>query len=271
MKPSLHSHDVLPTVAFDAFRKRSFQLLFQNDDKAELGVTCHIMTTLTSRNEIVKTNKIIGSELTKIQRAFYDEDILQYYKDDNEEHLYWEQFDFYDEGIIDYETYNKIIGLKQSDVKTFTDELTKKLIELFNKVGATEFYVISHLKLDFFGNRENKFKPLLNSYEKLEKIVGQKTYKEAFKFSINSLPDFIEILFWITRSDPSVPEFIFLFDQNERLQINLCKYGNIHLTEFKEEKLTNEILTSLGWNIIEGEEFDNFTEDGKIKGRKLKI
>ena len=43
------------------------------------------------------------------------------------------------------------------------------------------------------------------------------------------------------------------------------------MTEFKEEKLTNEILTSLGWNIIEGEEFDNFTEDGKIKGRKLKI
>ena len=229
------------------------------------------MTTLTSRNEIVKKNKIIGSELTKIQRAFYDEDILQYYKDDNEEHFYWEQFDFYDGGIINYETYNKIIGLKHSDIKTFTDELTKKLVELFHKVCATEFYLITHLKLDFFGNRENKFNPLVNSYEKLEKIIGQKTYKEAFKFSINSLPDFIEILFWITRSDPSVPEFIFLFDQNERFQINLCKYGNIHVTEFKEEKLTNEILTSLGWNIIEGEEFDNFTEDGKIKGRKLKI
>ena len=229
------------------------------------------MMTITTRNEIVKTNKIIGSELAKIQRAFYDEDILQYYKDDNEEHLYWDQFDFYDGEIIDYETYNKIIGLKHTDIKTFTTELTKKLIELFQKVGATEFYIISHIKLDFFGNRENKFKPLVNSYEKLEKIVGQKTYKEAFKFAINNLPDFIDILFWITRCDPSVPEFIFLFDKNGRFQLNLCKYGNIHLTEFKEEKLTDKILTSLGWNIIEGQEFDNFKEGEKIKGRELKI
>jgi hypothetical protein len=33
-KPSLHSHDVLPTVAFDAFRK-GVKNSFRNDDKAE--------------------------------------------------------------------------------------------------------------------------------------------------------------------------------------------------------------------------------------------
>ena len=229
------------------------------------------MTTLTTRNEIVETKKIIGSELTKMQKAFYDKDMLQYYKDDNEEHLYWEKFDFFDKEVIEYETHNKIIGLNHSDINTFTTELSNKLTELFQKIGTTEFYIISHLKLDFFGNRENKFKPLVSSYKKLEKIVGQSTYKEAFKFDLNELSEFIEILFWITRCDMSVAEYIFLFDTNEKTQIHLCKYGNIHLTEFGEEKLTNKTLTSLGWKIIEGQEFDNFSDNGKIKGRQLKI
>ena len=229
------------------------------------------MIILRTRNEIVKTKKIIASELTKMQQAFYDEDILQYYKDKNEEQLYWDKFDFFDKEVIEYETHNKIIGLNYSDINSFTIELTKKLTELFQKINATEFYIISHLKLDFFGNRENKFKPLVRAYKKLETIVGESTYKEAFEFGINDLSDFIEILFWITRCDPSVAEYIFLFDENEKIQIHICQYGNVHLTEFGNEVLTENVLTSLGWTIIDGQEFDNFTEDGKIKGRELKM
>ena len=229
------------------------------------------MTALKTRNEIIETKKIIGSELTKMQKAFYDEDMLQHYRDNNEEHLYWEKFDFFDKEVIEYETHNKIIGLNHSEINSFTTELTKKLTELFQKIGTSEFYIISDLKLDFFGNRDNKYKPLVNSYKKLEKIVGNNTYKEAFYCDITELNDFIEILFWITRCDTSVSGYIWLFDKNEKLQIHLCKYGNIHLTEFGNEELTENVLTSLGWTIINGQEFDNFTEDGKIKGRKLKI
>ena len=229
------------------------------------------MTILKAREEIVKTKKIIGSELTKMQKAFYDEEALQYYREDNEEHLYWAQFDFFDREVVEYKTYSKVIGLNHSDINSFTTELTRKMAELFQKIGTTEFYIISHLKMDFFGNRDNKFKPLVRSYKKLEAIVGQSTYKEAFEFDIDSLSDFIEILFWTTRCDPCVAEYIFLFDKNEEIQICLCKYGNVHLTEFGNEVLTEEILTSLGWTIIEGQEFDNFTEGGKIEGRKIKI
>ena len=229
------------------------------------------MTMLRTRKEIVETKKIIASELTKMQKAFYDEGMLQYYRDDNEEHLYWEKFDFFDNEAIEYETYSKIVGFNHSDLNSFTTELTKRLTELFQKISATEFYIISHLKLDFFGNRENKYEPLVNSYKKLEAIVGQSTYKEAFEFDINSLSDFIEILFWTTRCDPSIAEYIFLFDKNEKVQIQICKYGNIHLTEFGNEVLTDKELTSLGWTIIEGQEFDNFTESEKINGWNLRM
>jgi hypothetical protein len=75
------------------------------------NVSFDIMTTLTTRNEIVKTKRIIGSELTKMQKAFYDEEVLQYYKDENEEHLYWEKFDCIKNEETDYTTFNKIIGI----------------------------------------------------------------------------------------------------------------------------------------------------------------
>lgn len=229
------------------------------------------MTTLTTRNEIVKRKRIIGSELTKMQKVFYDDDILQYYKDDNEEHLYWEQFDCLKNEEIEYSVFNKIIGLDHPDIDTFTNRLTEKLIELFQTINATDFIIISHLKLDFFGNRENKFKPLKDAYKKLENIVGDKTFKEVFEIDINSLSDFIEILFWTTRCDPSVAEYIFLFDKDEQIQFHLCKYGNLHLTEYNIEQLTEDKLKELGWTIIEGQEFDNFNESGKIKGRKIKL
>lgn len=228
------------------------------------------MITLLSRNEIAKTKKIIRSELSSIQKSFFDEEMLQFYQSSNEENQYREQFDFLKNDTINYTTYNKIIGLNHSIIDTFTDELTKKLSELFQSINATEFIIISHLKLDFFGNRGNKFKPLINAYEQLEKIIGNKTYNEAFNFDINNLHEFIEILFWITRCDMSVAEYIYIFDKNENIKINLCKYGNIHLSEFNKEQLTNLKLKELGWKIIEGKEFDNFTTDENIKGRQIK-
>jgi hypothetical protein len=43
------------------------------------------------------------------------------------------------------------------------------------------------------------------------------------------------------------------------------------LTEYNKEQLTEAKLKELGWVIIEGQEFDNFTNDRKIKGRRIKI
>ena len=229
------------------------------------------MTTLTTRNEIFRKWRIIGSELTKMQNVFYDEEMLQYYKDDNEEHLYWEIFDHYKKEEIEYSSFNIIFGLEHSEINTFTNKLTEKLKELFQIINATDFIIISHLKRNFFGNRDNKFKPLKVAYKKLEKIVGNNIYKEAFEIDTNSLSEFIEILFWITRCDLSVPEYIYLFDKAEQIQIHLCKYGNIHLTEYNGERLKEDKLKELGWTIIEGQEYDNFTFDGKIKGRQIKI
>lgn len=229
------------------------------------------MTKLISRKKIGKTKKVIASELTKMQNVFFDEDVLQSYIDNKEEYLYWEMFDFVNGPTIDKKIYNKIIGLNHTNIQTFTDKLSIKLLEILNYIGSVELVIISHIKLDFFGNTDTGFAPLANSYEKFEKKVGNSSYKEAFQVPLSDLADFIEILFWMIRCDPSIAEYIFIFDRDEKIKFFVCKYGNIHLTELGNEQLTKEVLNSLSWEIIEGQEFDNFTEDGKINGREIRI
>ncbi len=226
---------------------------------------------LITRKQIVQSKKIIGSEITKLQKAFFDEELLQEYKEEGEEQLYWNMFDCVTDATTEYETQQTIIGLDHTVINTYTSVLSRKLRELFQSINATEFYVLSHLKLDLFGNRENNFAALANAYKKLERLTGQTSYNEAFQLHINDLDMLIDCLFWIIRCDPSVPEYIFLFDKNEKLGLFLCKYGNIHLTEIGNAQLTKEQLTAMGWQVIEGQEYDRFSDDGAIEGRQIKI
>lgn len=229
------------------------------------------MIRLISRKDITALKKIIGSELAKIQQSLHDEEVLQLYKNDNEEHLYWEMFDSLNNEMINLETFNKILDLNHRDIETFTDALSEKILGLLQAIGSEKLIIVSHLKTDFFGNRSNNFKPLANAYTRLEKIVGDSTYKEAFEVDLKSLDDIMEILFWIIRCDPSVAEYIFLFDEKEQVELFLCKYGNLHLTEFKKEQLTEDRLNALGFAVIKGDKFDNFTDDGKIDGRQITL
>ncbi len=222
------------------------------------------MIKLAARRDVAKGRKIITSELAKIQKSCFDEEILQLFKEDGEEDLYWEQFDFFNDQVADYRQFNKIIGLDHTEIVSFPAVLAKGLIDIFKEIDAKEFVVLSHLKLDFFGNRGNSFEPLVNSYLSLELITGGSTYKEAMIAEDVSTADLMGILFWITRCDPGVPEYVFVFDKEEKVQFNICKYGNLHLTEFGTERLTGDILQSLGWKIIEGYEYDNFSDDGRI-------
>ncbi|MCB0507669.1 MAG: hypothetical protein R2739_09235 [Chitinophagales bacterium] len=222
-----------------------------------------------SRIEIFHHKKIIASEISKLQKAFYDDE--EEYSNSEDTRLYIKQFDALQYEELTYATFNKIISINHHEIETFTVKLSEHLKCIFQFINSRKIFVLSHLKLDLFGNKSNKYAPLENAYQKLEKLVGCNSFSETLVFDIENLQEIIEILFWIIRCDPSVPEYISLFDENEQLSIFLCKYGNIHLAEFNKEQLTNHQLEILGWSIIEGQETDNFSDNGKIIGRQLKV
>lgn len=219
------------------------------------------MINKKTRKEITTSKRIIASELSKLQQGIFDEEDMLYYESQCEANLYREQFDCIDESIVDYQMYHKVISIQHNEIETFAKELAPKLVELFRIVGSQDLIVLSHLKLDFFGKRTNPNMYLKKAYSLLEELLGTTSYKEAIEINLSDIPNIIHILFWLTRYDPSSPEYIFLFDKEELIHIQLCKYGNIHLCEYTKERLTSEKLTELGWTIREGEEFDNFNAE----------
>lgn len=216
------------------------------------------MIQLVTRKETVKSKPIIGSELAKLQKAFFDSDMLDYYKADNEEQLYLDQFDCIHNEVLEYPVFDKVLSLNHHEIETFIPILAKKLRDFLENIHVQHLLLITHLKLDFLKNRQIRKGRLGKSYKKLETIINNKSYNEAIVFDLDRLPDMIEVIFWMTRCDLSAAEYILFFDTNEKVQFFICKYGNVHLTEFKQENLSEEKLTALGWHILSGQEVDNF-------------
>lgn len=229
------------------------------------------MLTLVTRQEIAAQKTIIASEIISLQRSFYDEEALEAYREDGEEDLYWEIFDLLQGKPESYQSFHKIIGLNHSDLGSYTQLLVSRLQQLADHLQIQEWIVLSHLRLDFFGNRDNDYAPLEQAYQSLEKLTGLHTYKEAFRLDQSGFAEFIPILFWIQRCDPSVSDYICVFDEQQRISFFICKYGNLHVTEMGQEYLSPQLLQELGWTLIEGPESDPFTDDGAIAGRVIRF
>lgn len=226
---------------------------------------------LVKRKEIATNKKVIGSELVRFQELLLEVEDLTWLENKNHKKEYLKRYDLLDLPKIEIPSFNKVLGISHKNINNFTEKLSEKLMELLNDIGVSQLIIITPLKVDFFGNRDNKYKPLQESYEKLEVIVNDKTYNEAIKIESIELGVFIEIFFWIVRCDPSASDYFFFYDNNEQIEFNICKYGNIHITEFGKEIIKDCNSFSNNWIEIKGEEFDNFTEDGRIEGRRLKL
>ena len=163
------------------------------------------------------------------------------------------------------------LGINHSVLETFPKKLSERINSLFDFLNVEQFIIISHLKLDLFGNTEHDYDKVKNAYEQLKKMIVSESYKEAILADRKDLPKLIDILFWLERCDGSIPEYIFWFDTNERFCFHLCKYGKIHFIDFTNgDLISKEKLAELEFEILEGSCSEQFTEENKIENRKIK-
>ncbi|MEJ5963082.1 hypothetical protein [Pedobacter immunditicola] len=209
------------------------------------------MITLISRQSVFSKYSKITEEIAQMQRLFYDGD-PEYFASEVDRAAYQALFDAKDIFREKTTKFCKVISIDHDDIETFTDVLSRKLLDLFAELRIKDLVMISHCKMNFVGNINNTYPPLLSAFEKFEKITKDIKYDEAVEFEVENLPELIEIVFWIARGDAAGPEFIFLFDKDEKLAINLCKEGNVHAIEFEKEILPNTILKRYGWELVKG-------------------
>jgi hypothetical protein len=228
------------------------------------------MIELIERDDIFANYKIIASKIAEIQKIYYDDDIYSGLEDENERIIYKNIFDAMDHDIFPLNDNEKIFTAESHmDIRTFPQKIYNLLLHFFEEISVKELFIISALKTNYFMALFNKYKHLVKAYKELEKIVGEKNYDGAFYVS-NLTEEIIFIIFWLCRCCPEM-DTILIFDKMERYYFNICKYGNIHFTELNGNIISNEILEKIGFKIVNGKEMDNFSEDGIIKGRRIKI
>lgn len=216
---------------------------------------------LIERNQIFRKLKNIPSLIKEIQQSFLDEEF---------ENIDDEMFDAIslENEKVKYSSFS--IMLNHSDINSYAKELAVKLIDLLKFLKTEKLILISHLKLDFFGNLEHDYLKVINAYSELSKITNSKTYKEAIETKILEIESLVEIFFWLERCDASIPEYVFWADSNERFCFYFCKYGNIHFVDFTNGNLISEKdLEKL--NFIVNQDYDQFSDNGIIENRKINI
>jgi len=226
------------------------------------------MISKVARLEVLGNNNNIADLISDLQKVMRDELTSEDFETEADEISYLKMFDAYDLVVNPVEKFYTVISFNHFDINTFTSELLVKINSLLSLLNTKELYIISHWKHNLFGSLKNNYPPLKKALSQTKAIIGSLNYNEAFKVSLEDLPSFIETLFWIERCDPSAPEYIYFADLNDRFAFHFCKHGNIHLTEFENQIINNEVLSSFNMYFV-NDCWEQFSNKPGIEGRAL--
>ena len=98
-------------------------------------------------------------------------------------------------------------------------------------------------------------------------------YSGALKVTTESLPAFMIHLFWLVRGNASLP-VLYGMDEGQHLLLNLCQYGNLHLSALDEatDKSFQQVLPQTGLLFFtEGYCYESFGNHRKVSGRMLNM
>ena len=238
-----------------------------------MGFFCNIepdfmsMIKTVLRQEIFTINKNITSLIHELQMEMYEDD--DNFEDEEGKAEYDAQFDALDIRLEQPKQYNSIIDFSHDDIFTYTATLSEKLVNLLRKLSIKELYIISVLKMELLGAKKNNYIPLKESVKRFEKLINNSNHNEAFELDLENLPQCIETFFWLQRCDTSSPEYLFFIDKEDRFAFTICRYGNLHTTEFETEILTEDILNDTGWYFVNERCYEKFSETNVIDGRKF--
>lgn len=222
------------------------------------------MINLIERKLVFEKYKNITAEIAEMQRAFF------YYDDANNLDIiyYNDLFDIKETYLDEIEKFYKVISFEHNNINTFPQQLALKLVGLLAALNVNEVIIISHLRMGLIGNQKSNHPLLKELFIKFQQITGDLEYKGAIQTNLESLPQLLEIIFWIGRYDTSAPEFIFFHDKDEKIAFYLCKDGNVHTIAFKHNILSEKMLIKYDWKFVNGQCFNKFSNSNKIEGRK---
>jgi hypothetical protein len=206
------------------------------------------MIELVSRKSVFLKNPKIGSEIHLIQKTIYDNCFNETGFPLTEKQLIELQLEFDHlelEKVIAYDCkLIKIVPKINISYSKYYKNIANQLDNLLSETKTEKFYIISHLKQDFFHAMKSQYKNkrFRKVYSKLENKLKLGSYNEAVKICKNELIDFLEILNQIDSIGGGVPEYILICDENDKFCFYFHYSGEITFWSFDINDFLHDII-----------------------------
>lgn len=214
-----------------------------------------------SRLEVAEKHEYIAKYISDIQNLFYSEQDLKSFNNKQEKKFYLSSFDLKGLHFPEIESNYKIFGIKYKDPLTVHKELAKKFVELFH-IKEPHFFITNIFKenltilrsrIEYWNGQSSGEIMLREKIKEYIRIINEGVYFDGIlKIDISMFEEFLEFAVWFYHITNVGPDqgFIF-FLENGKFTFHLCKYGNIHLTEYGEESITISKLQEKDWIYFE--------------------
>lgn len=211
------------------------------------------MQLLKSRKEILKLNSCFGTHLISVQKAKYNtfrewqagESVLlddsaksvKLTKEKAEEliqqdkHYYLKNRDhFTSENRPTLLASANLISPKQNP-KDYLNDLANALSIVSKEYG--DLLILGDWNIPWL-SQENDYPPVTRALDFLKQKID-KDFNGGFILRPKEILEFIPHLFWLTRCNGSLPQFMMVFGQS-RTVVEICKYGTLHLHFYEKEE-----------------------------------
>ncbi len=220
------------------------------------------------RNQALQ-NTLLANFIAMIQ-AHQIDDELKFSSSKEEEKDIRKIYDLADRYTagIDNKVKERVFYHPEDDISLYPSMLSNSLSRFFKADEVTAFFVLPHLKLSLIGEEDNGISSLRDAQQLLYRATGDRNYDEAFIVDTSSFDEMIQALFWLTRYDATIPEYVFISPENTDYFISISKHGSLYfyISEEEEFNVVSKVQDSglVEWDQVE---FERFTDSSVIKGR----
>ncbi len=227
-----------------------------------------------TRQDILKLNKVFTNHLLRVQRAKYapdceylageeiylnesDETVVltkeQAEKLNAEEQEYFElNKDSNPFGCAENENWtgSAILISNKKDPNSYLHDLGISLEKLRLATQSQNLMVLGDWATPWL-HQDNDYKPVKETLDWLKTQIDTE-FDGGFLLNEVGLIQFIPRLFWLTRCNTALPEFMMTFE-NYKTVISICKHGCLHIDSYNQVELDNliELYQRFGFKQIE--------------------
>jgi len=246
-----------------------------------------------SREQILKINQIFTTHLIQIQKAKHNPEDYAYQVGDQllmegsdkplilsqekAEELNKEEQDFVD-SYRDRNPFKQVSVAKwvggctlissKTNAEKYLSDLSNSLEGLRNQLKAQNLIVIGDWPTPWLA-QENEYAPVKEAMDFLKMIISS-DFDGGFLLNAKDLTSFIPRLFWLTRCNASLPDFLMTFE-NSKTIFSICKYGILHIESYDQEELKTINHYFKIKNFIEVDECIDPVDFDDFVGRMIKI